>query len=167
MEQVLGSFQEDEDDAEGDVISPVADIHFEDAAVFDDNDESLELAGEERHPLLERATALLKEFYRVSDRSESRPAALDSLFRGAMETSGGLVQALSHTDEWLGDLDTRGLSIVQLKRALRGAAFVVGSLYQLGVEKVITEDEFNKFKAEIDSVQTEIVGMLKELRGKS
>jgi hypothetical protein len=130
-----------------------------------DGDEPLELAPAERHPLLERATALLKEFYRVSNRCASRSAALDSLLRGAMETSGGLVQALSHTDEWPVDLDTRGLSIVQLKRALRGAAFVVGSLYQLGVEKVISDEEFAKFKEEIDEIQAETVGMLKELRG--
>lgn len=162
VEQVLGFAPEDDDEAD-EVFMDVIDVHYGDADVLAE-DAPLAREREERHPLLERATELLKKFFKVSDRTGKQSAALDSLLRGAMETNGGLVQALSHTDEWLGDLDSWGLSIVQLKRALRGGAFVVGSLYQLGVEKLITKEEFTEFKTEIDAIQTEIVGLLKELR---
>jgi hypothetical protein len=163
IEQVVGSIR-DSHDSPYEESAYLEEPEFEGPDSFDEEPSTLD--SEERHPLLDRATALLKEFFIVSNRTRERSTALDSLLRGAMETSGGLVQALSDRDDWSADFDARGLSIVQLKRALRGAAFVVGSLYQLGVEKIITEDEFTEFKAETDAIQTEIVGLLKELRSR-
>lgn len=118
----------------------------------------------QRHPLIKRARSFLTSLYNIVDRGETRSSAIDSALQGAMELNGGLVQALSTADEWSNDPDDRGLSLVQLKRALRGAAFVVGSLYVLRVKQTISDDEFVKFKKEVEDIQTEIVGLLKELR---
>jgi hypothetical protein len=163
LDQVLGLSLEDDGEEEG--FAHVVDVEYDNAETIKTDEEFL-FEEAERHPLLQRATEFLKGIYKIVERGKDRSAALGLALRGAMETNGGLVQALSGTAEWFDDLDATGLSIAQLKRALRGGAFVVGSLYQLRVEKTITDHEFTIFKEEIDAIQTEIVGLLKELRGK-
>jgi hypothetical protein len=61
------------------------------------------------------------------------------------------------------DGDT-GLRLVQLKRALRGAAFVQGTLFLLRSDKTITNEEFKQFIAEAESLSTQIVGLLRTIR---
>ena len=55
---------------------------------------------------------------------------------------GGLAQALSHRDR---DAEDHGLRVVQLKRALRGAAFARGALFPL--RSAISVEHFDELSA--------------------
>jgi hypothetical protein len=81
------------------------------------------LGDDERHPLLERVMDLNKRLYDLAEAAEGRQNEnFRSLLGATGEMLGGLAQALGSRDfEPLS-----GLSLVQLKRALRGAAFAFG-----------------------------------------
>ena len=94
------------------------------------DDDPFAAEANERHPLLQQAMDLLVRFdtlFRDDDPRFQRPA-LGTLYQGAGDAMGGLAQALSHRDH---DALDYGLRIVQLKRALRGAAFARGALFPL------------------------------------
>jgi hypothetical protein len=61
----------------------------------------------------------------------------------------------------------RGLSIVQLKRAIRGAAFALGSLSPLKSEGILDRSAHDELHATIDQMQTEIFAELTRLRRES
>ena len=65
--------------------------------------------------------------------------SLSTLYRGAGDAMGGLAQALSHRDD---DAEDYGLCVVQLKRALRGAAFARGALFPL--RSILSEEQFDE-----------------------
>ncbi len=82
----------------------------------------------ERHPLLQRAMDLLKELYTIFGGADARHAsALQTLYHGTGNVMGGLAQATPERDE--DEVDDDGLRLVQLKRALRGAAFAQAPLF--------------------------------------
>src|SRR5262249_1512387 len=87
----------------------------------------------ERHPLQERAMAVLKRLDEIFRNLEAGPELSGgTLFQGAGDMMGGLAQALSrHEDDDADDPDAYGLRVTQLKRALRGAAFARGALFPL------------------------------------
>jgi len=73
---------------------------------------------------------------------------------------GGLAQALgSRHFEPLS-----GLSLVQLKRALRGAAFAIGMLFPLRAEGVLGAAEFDELIATLESLRNDIYAELSRLR---
>jgi hypothetical protein len=118
----------------------------------------------ERHPLQQRATALMFEFYNIA--GEDRKRSIDMLIRNAMEITGGLAQALPLGPTYeMDDIDA-GLGLVQLKRALRGAAFVRGALFLVRSEGAIVEEEFHRFMNEADAISEEIVELLRSIRGR-
>ncbi len=88
---------------------------------------------DERHPLLKRAMDLLHNLHTVFRDADARwEPSLRTLFQGAGDAMGGLAQALStHGDDADEDEDDYGLRVIQLKRALRGAAFARGALFLL------------------------------------
>jgi hypothetical protein len=134
-----------------------------DAAAGDESDED-PFERRVRHPLQKRATNLLMEFYKVADRADDRSLNLDTLMRNAMEVTGGLAQVLPLPPAWEMDDGDAGLSLVQLKRALRGAAFVRGTLFLLRAEKIITEEEFRRFLDESEAISKQITELLREIR---
>ncbi|TWT66879.1 hypothetical protein Pla123a_45770 [Posidoniimonas polymericola] len=97
-----------------------------------------------RDPLLERATELL---LRLTDEPPSGDGVAPDLLRHAAEVCGGLAQALSLPPPYELDQDERGLIVVQLKRALRGAAFLRGGL--TGAAADVLRDEVNAIQGEI------------------
>jgi hypothetical protein len=117
-----------------------------------------------RHPLQQQATNLLCNFFDLAKRSNERSANIDTLVRNAMEITGGLVQVLPLPPSYDMDDDDAGLSLVQLKRALRGAAFVRGALFLLRDEKTITDDEFERFLAEGEAISAQILELLRNIR---
>jgi hypothetical protein len=58
-----------------------------------------------------------------------------------------------------------GLALVQLKRALRGAAFVQGALFLMRGEKVLDEEPFKQFMDETDAISKQIVELIRTTRG--
>jgi hypothetical protein len=73
---------------------------------------------------------ILKELHSTFRNEDPRWASsLNTLFQGAGDTMGGLAQALSDRTDDSGEY---GLCVVQLKRALRGAAFASGAFFLLG-----------------------------------
>jgi len=53
---------------------------------------------------------------------------------------------------------------VQLKRALRGAAFVRGTLFLLRAEKLIDDEECRRFIGEADAISEQITDLLRMIR---
>ena len=128
----------------------------------DDGDD--EFAAMEKHSLQRRATTLLTELFHVAKRADDRTANLDTLIRNAMEVTGGLAQVLPLPPEYEIDDIEAGHSLVQLKRALRGAAFVRGTLFLLRSETSIDDEEFRRFLGEADAVSSEITDLLRTVR---
>ena len=138
--------------------------------------ESDELASEndffdKRHPLQEQATNLLFTLHEavkgVNQTAEG--GYLDVAMQGLAEIGGGLAQALpvrlpgSDGDD---DAASLGLSAVQLKRALRGAAFAHGALIGARQDKLIAEDVFQELIDGIKELQTSVLGELKSIRSR-
>ncbi len=122
----------------------------------------------ERHPLLKRTTKLLVAAMRQLEDRES--PAIDPFMQGLMDLNGGLAQALDDEEEvaegWQDSDDDEtdaGLIIVQLKRALRGAAFAKGSLYNLD-DGLLAAETSKEFHAVLVEISSEIVERLREAR---
>ena len=77
---------------------------------------------------------------------------------------GGLAQALPLPPPYELDESEAGLCLVQLKRALRGAAFVAGALFLLRGDQTVDKDEFRPLHAEAEAIQAEIVDLLRMIR---
>ena len=84
-----------------------------------------------------------------------------ALMTGACEIGGGLAQALSFEDD---DEFAAGLCVVQLKRALRGAAFALGALFPLRADGVIEKGIFQELHATIKTLQSDIYDELRRRR---
>jgi len=54
----------------------------------------------------------------------------------------------------------RGLATVQLKRALRGAAFALGALFPLRADGTLDQAAFDELRATIEDLQTAIFAEL-------
>ncbi len=135
-----------------------------DAVHSDASDEVDAFEAMERHPLQQRAKKLLMDFYDIAERSGDRSPNLDTLIRNSMEITGGLAQVLPLSPPYEIDDVEAGLGLVQLKRALRGAAFVRGTLFLLRSEKTITEEEFHQFMDEADAISAQITELLRTIR---
>ncbi len=119
------------------------------------------LGDDEPHPLLERVMDLNKRLYDLAEAAEGRQNEnFRSLLGATGEMLGGLAQALGSRDfEPLS-----GLSLVQLKRALRGAAFAFGMLFPLRAEGLLGPAEFDELTATVKSLQDDIHAELTRLR---
>mgnify|MGYP003312143109 FL=1 len=73
---------------------------------------------------------------------------------------GGQAQALSPIED---DMDL-GLSLVQLKRALRGAAFALGALFPLSAEKQLDNTSYEELRATIEEIHSQILVELTTVR---
>jgi hypothetical protein len=93
-----------------------------------------------------------------------RSSNADLLMRSAGEMVGGLAQALPLPPLYELDDIKAGLCLVQLKRALRGAAFVSGALFLLRGENTIDTESSRPLHAEADAIQREIVELLRSIR---
>ncbi len=93
-----------------------------------EDDQDGDINDRPRHPLQQRTFDLMLRLHKLFG---SGPRAADShqevLLHGAGEILGGLAQALEADDSQ----KMVGLPVVQLKRALRGAAFALGALFPL------------------------------------
>ena len=132
----------------------------EDAYCGDAREDWLESEEQERHPLLQQAMELLSRFDALFGDADPRFAAsLSTLYRGAGDAMGGLAQALSRRDE---DAEDYGLCVVQLKRALRGAAFGRGALFPL--RPILSEEQFRELSRVLQQMETGIVSELGKVR---
>jgi hypothetical protein len=115
---------------------------------------------EECHPLLQTAMDLLERLHSLFRDVDPRWApALSTLDRGAVDAMGGLAQALSYRDD---DAEAYGLRVVQLKRALRGAAFARGALFPL--RSTLSAEQFDELFATLQQMETDIVSELGKVR---
>ena len=168
-------------DALGDIISDILDDETErldepwrddgpppfSESLVDENasfgeaaDDSIAADVEERHPLLQRAMDLLEHLHSLFRDMDLRLApSLGLLYQGAGDAMGGLAQALSHREH---DADDNGLRIVQLKRALRGAAFARGALFPL--RSTFSAEQFDELFRTLQQMETDIVSELGKVR---
>lgn len=115
----------------------------------------------ERHPLLEQATDLMLQFSEHG--KDGNAAASQTLVGHAGEVCGGLAQVLPLPPSYDFDDSTRGLAVVQLKRALRGTAFLRGALLSSAGDDAYRKT-IGQWLPEVETMQSEIVSLLKEVR---
>ncbi len=119
------------------------------------------LGDDESHPLLERVMDLNARLYDLAAAAEGQQNGnFQSLLGATGEMLGGLAQALGGPDFE----PPSGLSLVQLKRALRGAAFAFGMLFPLRDDGLLGQAEFDDLIATLQSLQTDIYAELARLR---
>jgi hypothetical protein len=124
------------------------------------DDDASEAEEGERHPLLQQAMDLIKRLDALFPDDGPRFApALATLYQGAGDAMGGLAQALSDRDHVALDY---GLRVVQLKRALRGAAFARGALFPL--RSTISAEQFDELFRTLEQMETDILSELGRLR---
>lgn len=115
----------------------------------------------EHHPLQQRAMDFV---LRLGKLFGAGPDVVgghsDVLMHGAAEMMGGLAQAIGSGDRQ----PLLGLSVVQLKRAMRGAAFAQGSLFPLRTDGTLDKATFEELHETIDGFQTDIFAELSRLR---
>lgn len=130
------------------------------ADIFSDRDDF----EEQMHPLQRRAMNLVRRAYELvqakKPASDAAGGHVETLLQGVGDMMGGLAQALGPDDL----PPMRSLSIVQLKRALRGAAFALGSLFPLEAEGILDRFARDELHAAIDQMQTEIFAELTRLK---
>jgi hypothetical protein len=129
-----------------------------------DGDEEHELftAKGERHPLLADAMELLQELHTIFRNDDPRLASsLSTLFQRAGDVMGGLAQALSGRAD---DIDDYGLRVVQLKCALRGAAFARGALILL--RPVVSAAQGDELQRRLEKLGRDIFQELTHIRFK-
>ena len=80
------------------------------------------------------------------------------LYQGAGDAMGELAQALHRDNRG----DDHGLRVVQLKRALRGAAFARGALFAL--RSAMSAEQFDELLGAIKQMQTDIVSEMRKVR---
>jgi hypothetical protein len=149
------------DDEHASFDESLEDVAAEEAGGFrEDDDEQSESEAAERHPLLQRATDLFENLVTLFRDADPRLAAsLGTLFQGVGEAMGGLAQALSDRDH---DAEDYGLRVVQLKRALRGAALAWGALFPL--RATLDADQIAELFRVLEQLATDITSELGKVR---
>jgi hypothetical protein len=130
-----------------------------------------------RHPLQQRAMDLMLRLHKLlASGTQSPNSHRDVLLHGAGEILGGLAQAIGGLSQFSSDENgtvpfpesdlqpASGLSLVQLKRALRGAAFALGALFPLRADGTLDQAAFTELHAAIQGLQTDIFAELRRLR---
>jgi len=148
-----------------------------------DNDEDEDFAERRHHPLQQRALDLMLRLHKLlGSETEAADSHQDILLHGAGDMLGGLAQALgglsqfssdgAPTEGWSGTVSfpvsdfqpAPGLSVVQLKRALRGAAFALGALFPLRANGALEQAAFDELHNTIQQLQTDVFAELSRLR---
>lgn len=137
------------------------------------DDPSNDLAERRQHPLQQRAMELMLRLHELlTPQTGAACGHADALAHGAGEIVGGLAQALAGRSPFSSDEDgpppfeplDRGLSVVQLKRALRGAAFALGALPPLKAEGILDQPAVDELHAAIQALQADVFVELSRLR---
>lgn len=115
------------------------------------------------HPFIERAKELVGNLLGLSDDRAFVHDPLGPAARGILELMGGTVQAFCHADPLERD---QGLRILQLKRALRGAAYARGGLIAVMGEGLVDGVAAQRVVGEIDGLTVDLEGALAEARGR-
>ncbi|MGP0062223.1 MAG: hypothetical protein ACLQGP_01305 [Isosphaeraceae bacterium] len=131
-----------------------------DADIVEADDGPFEAEEETSHPLLQKAIDLLEQISTTfpEDGPRSSPS-LTLIYQGAAEVLGGLAQSLSDPEH---DPESCGLRVVQLKRALRGAAFARGAL--LPLRSTIISEPFDELFRTLQRMETDLVSELGKVR---
>jgi hypothetical protein len=115
------------------------------------------------HPLVERAMDLVT---RVCDVTKPAPREAEGLVgpaqKGAFEMMGGVVQAMTDRDP----PGPHGHRLVQLKRALRGAALLRGALFWVLAEKIAVKETLGPIFDEIGAIEDELQAEVGSLRAR-
>jgi hypothetical protein len=95
----------------------------------------------------------------VRDENPQLAPSLGAVSRGAGDAMDGIAQALSFRDH---DAEAYGLRVVQLKRALRGAAFARGAPFPL--RSALTAEQFDELFLRLQQMESGIVSELGRVR---
>lgn len=116
-----------------------------------------------RHPLQLLAADVSLRIFKLFEDTDKRSSAIDTLMGSLGDIGGGLAQALGIDPPF--EIHEPGLSIVQLKRALRGCAFAMGALYPLRAADQLQPEVFEELMSTLQEIQGQILQELKRIRG--
>ena len=135
-----------------------------DDEVVDSDEDSFDSFHVERHPLQQAASDLhLRIFKLFKHIPRDRTSSIEVLMGGVGEIGGGLAQALSERRPAMDGLN-RGLALVQLKRALRGAAFAKGALPPLRADGLFDDATFEELWSTLTKIESGILDELQRVR---
>ena len=145
-DKVEGDFEFDEDESDS---SEARKKHS-----LDDGDDDFESPPPEKHPLMKRMTRLTMRVMKLPERGGDTPnGPMNQMVKGIFEMSGGLTQVFGATAD--GEAPY-GQILMQLKRALRGAAFAHGGLIPAKHMGLINENDFSEIYSEVAEIEREI-----------
>ncbi len=125
---------------------------------------SFEMGQPERHPLQQAVSDLwVLASQRLSENRKGNCNLIQTYMHGLGDLAGGLAQALMDGETELDPMQ-RGLAIVQLKRALRGAAFASGALFPLRDMQLLGKDDFDDFHERLDKIRNHATDLLNRFR---
>lgn len=124
-------------------------------------DEEEEVSGE-TDPLLERATQLFLSLVGLLRSSANSRA--ETLMSHAADLCDGLSQVLPMPQPFDMDDDERGLAVVQLKRALRGAAYLQAAMYTVAEFDECEQSLPKTYRSDLEAIEGEIIDLLRQTR---
>jgi hypothetical protein len=131
---------------------------------LESEDDPFDVFERERDPLQQLASDLqLCVFELFQDAPERQSSHIGTLLHGVGEIGTGLAQALTQWNTKMDGLQ-RGLALVQLKRALRGAAFAAGALFPLQADGLLSHEDFEDLQRTLQQLDDGIVGELTRIR---
>ncbi len=131
---------------------------------LESDDDSFDNFERERHPLQQQASDMhVRVLTLFKGAAERQSSHIGTLLHGVGEIGGGLAQALVRRDTERDGLQ-RGLALVQLKRALRGAAFASGALFPLRADGLLSDEDFADLQRTLKQLEAGIAGKLTRIR---
>ena len=118
-------------------------------------DEQTDIESDQQHPTVQRAEKLLLEIMKLDSKASRSDSFAMIATRGLIDVVGGLVQATC-------DRDDRALTIVQLKRALKGHAFCRGAIFGLRASDQIDQTTSERFHGELEAILESIHELMAE-----
>lgn len=114
-------------------------------------------------PLLNAARKLMLEIIPPTSRIGNQSGYMNVLHQGLLELVGALGQDMSTCGEQAGDQYLLSFSIVHLRRAIKGAAFVTGAITGMRAERLLSADQARKWTHQVAEISGQLHQRIQEL----
>jgi len=114
-------------------------------------------------PLLNAARQLMLEIIPPTSRIGNQSGYMNVLHQGLLELVGALGQDMSTCGEQAGDQYLLSFSIVHLRRAIKGAAFVTGAITGMRAERLLSADQARKWTHQVAEISGQLHQRIQEL----
>ena len=142
----------------------VASDHSEDELHEDDSASVIrKLLDDGASPLLNAARQLMLEIIPPTSRISNQSGYMNVLHQGLLELVGALGQDMSTCGEQADDHYLLSFSIVHLRRAIKGAAFVTGAITGMRAERLLSAEQAQKWTHRVAEISGQLHMRIQEL----